>query len=84
MKKYLKFVQQGKALLNGQIISFQDNFKCLAHVPFNVYFDFETTSGDSVVFFLLKNVHCELLSNLFISHPALNLDKKIVIFRSFQ
>ena len=54
MKKYLKFVQQGKALLNGQIISFQDNFKCLAHIPFNVYFDFETTSGDSVFFFTQK------------------------------
>ena len=65
MKKYLKFVQQGKALLNGQIISFQDNFKCLAHVPFNVYFDFETTSGDSVVFFYSKMFivsYCQIYS----------------------
>ena len=65
MKKYLKFVQQGKALLNGQIISFQDNFKCLAHVPFNVYFDFETTSGDSVFFFYSKMFivsYCQIYS----------------------
>ena len=65
MKKYLKFVQQGKALLNGQIISFQDNFKCLAHVPFNVYFDFETTSGDSVFFFHSKMFivsYCQIYS----------------------
>ena len=51
---------------NGQIITFQDNFKYLGDVPFTVYFDFETTTGDSV-FFLSENVHCELLSNLFIS-----------------
>ena len=33
---------------NGDIISFQDNFKYLGDVPFTVYFDFETTTGDSV------------------------------------
>ena len=33
---------------NGKIISFQDNFKYLGDVPFTVYFDFETTTGDVV------------------------------------
>ena len=35
---------------NREIISFQDNFKYLGDVPFTVYFDFETTTGDSVFF----------------------------------
>ena len=51
---------------NGEIISFKDNFKYLGDVPFTVYFDFETTTGDTV-FFLLKNVCCELLPNIFFS-----------------
>ena len=50
----------------GQIITFQDNFKYLGDVTFFVYFNFETTSGDSV-FFLPEIVPSELLSNLFIS-----------------
>lgn len=33
---------------NGKIISFQDGFKYLEDVPFTVYFDFETTTGDIV------------------------------------
>lgn len=33
---------------NGKIISFQDNFKYLDDVPFTVYFDSETTTGDTV------------------------------------
>ena len=32
---------------NGEIISFQDNFKYLGDVPFPVYFDFETSTGDT-------------------------------------
>ena len=35
---------------NGEIISFQDNFKYLGNVPFTVYFDFEATTGDAVIF----------------------------------
>ena len=35
----------------GLIISFQDNCKYLGDIPFTVYFDFETTIGDSVFFF---------------------------------
>ena len=33
---------------NRKIISFQDNFKVLGDVPFTVYFDFETTTGDTL------------------------------------
>ena len=70
MKKHLTICAAREGIThsfdNGQIITFQDNFKYLGDVPFTVYFDFETTTGDSV-FFLSENVHCELLSNLFIS-----------------
>ena len=35
---------------NGEMISFQDNFKFLSDVPFTVYLDFETSTGDTVFF----------------------------------
>ena len=35
---------------NGDINSFQDNFRYMGDVPLTVYFDFETTTGN-VVFF---------------------------------
>ena len=65
---------------NGQIITFQDNFKYLGDIPFTIYFDFETTTGDSVFFDpkIFVKSHCQIYS----FHPALGLDK-IVIFRSF-
>ena len=66
---------------NGQIITFQDNFKYLGDIPFTVYFDFETTTGDSVFFdsemFVVS--YCQIYS----FHPSLNLDK-IFIYHSFQ
>ena len=64
---------------NGQIITFQDNFKYLGDIPFTIYFDFETTTGDSVFFDpkIFVKSHCQIYS----FHPALGLDK-IVIFRS--
>ena len=66
---------------NGEIISFQDNFKYLGNVPFTVYFDFETTTGDAVTFNTKLYVisYCQIYS----FHPSLNVDR-IVIFRSFQ
>ena len=66
---------------NGQIIDYQDNFKYMGDVPFYVYFDFETTTGDSVFFDSKMYVisYCQIFS----FHRALNLDK-IVIYRSFQ
>ena len=38
---------------NGKIINYQDNFKKIGDLPFAVYCDFETTTGN-VVFFLQK------------------------------
>ena len=85
MKKYLTTCTAREGITysfdNGQIITFQDNFKYLADVPFTVYFDFETTTGDSVFFnsemFVVS--YCQIYS----FHPSINLDK-IVIYCSFQ
>ena len=56
---------------NCQILNYQDNFKYLGDLPFTVYFDFETTTcGSSVfffVFFLSNHVCDKLPSDLFIS-----------------
>ena len=66
---------------NSQTIDYQDNFKYMDDVPFCVYFDFETTTGNSVFFDSKMYVisYCQIFS----FHPALNLDK-IVIYKSFQ
>ena len=66
---------------NGQIVNFQDDFKYLGDAPFTVYFDFETTTGNSAFSDPKKYVisYCQIYS----FHPSLNLDK-IVIFQSFQ
>lgn len=34
---------------NHKILSFQDNFKCMYDLPFTVYFDFETITGNSAI-----------------------------------
>ena len=81
----LKFVLLKRALpiasTIGDIISFQDNFRYLGYVPFTVYFDFETTTDDTVFFnskmFVVS--YCQIYS----FHPSLNLEK-VVIFWSFQ
>ena len=53
----------------------------MGDLPFTVYFDFETTTSDSILhdpkIFVIS--YCQIYS----FHPALKLDK-IVIFRSFQ
>ena len=66
---------------NGQIIDYQDNFKYQGDVPFFVYFDFETATGDSV--FFDSKMYVVSYCQIYAFHPALNLDK-IVIYRSFQ
>ena len=63
------------------MISFQDNFKYLEDVPFTVYFDFETTKGDSI--FHDPKMFVISYYQIYAFHPSLNLNK-IVIFRSFQ
>ena len=51
MKKHLAICAAREGITssfdNGQIITFQDNFKYLGDVPFTVYFDFEMSTGDS-------------------------------------
>ena len=87
MKKHTKVCAAKEGITytfdNGDIISFQDNFKYMGDVPFTVYFDFEITKGNAV--FLCKNVlfHVVPYCQIYAFHPSLNL-KKIVIFRSFQ
>ena len=67
---------------NCQISNYQDNFKYLGDLPFTLYFDFETTTGSSSVFFdptMYMISYREICS----FHPSLNLDK-IGIFRSYK
>ena len=66
---------------NGKIISFQDNLNFLGDVPFTVYFDFETTTGDGI--FLDPKMFIVSYCQVYSFNPELNLDK-IVKFRSFQ
>ena len=65
---------------NGNIISFQDNFRYQGDLLFAVYFDFETT-GDSV--FFDPKMYVVSYCQIYTFDPGLNLDK-VVIFRSFQ
>ena len=64
-----------------KIISFKDNFKHLGDIPFTIYFDFETTTGDVV--FLDPKMFVASYFQIYTFHPNLDLNK-IVIFRSFQ
>ena len=85
MKKHIQVCTAKEGITycfdSEEIICFLDNFKYLGDAPFTVYFDFETTTGDSVFFepkmFVVS--YCQMYS----FHPSLNLEK-IVIFRSFQ
>ena len=38
---------------NGKVIDYQDHYSNLGDMPFSVYFDFETTTGN-VVFFMQR------------------------------
>ena len=85
MKKHLEVCAAKTGITyffdNGNIISFQDSFRYQGDLLFTVYFDFKTTTGDSVFFDSKMCVvsYCQICT----FHPSLNLDK-IVIFRSFQ
>ena len=35
---------------NAQIIDYQDNYKYMGDLPFSIYFDFKTTTGNAVFF----------------------------------
>ena len=54
---------------NGKIISFQDNFRYLGDVPFTVYFDFETTTGDVVL--LCPKIFFVSYFQIYSFHPSL-------------
>ena len=58
---------------NGNIISFQDNFRYQGDLPFTVYFDFETTTRDSV--FFDPKMYVVSYCQIYTFHPGLNLDK---------
>ena len=85
MKKHLEVCAAKTGITysfdNGNIISFQDSFRYQGDLLFTVYFDFKTTTGDSVFFDPKMCVVSYYQICTF--HPSLNLDK-IVIFRSFQ
>ena len=54
MKKHMS-VCSGKAgfefsFENGKIIDYQDHYNNLSDLPFSVYYDFETTTGNAVLF----------------------------------
>ena len=66
---------------NGEMISFQDNFKFLSDVPFTVYLDFETSTGDTV--FFDPKMFVVTYYQIYSFHLSLNFEK-IAIFRSFQ
>ena len=79
MKKHMT-VCAGKegiiyAFENGQIVNFQDNFKFLSDAPFTVYFDFETTTGNSA--FSDPKMYVIIYCQIYSFHPSLNLDKII-------
>ena len=84
MKKYLEVCAAKEGITysfdNGNIISFQDNFRYQEDLPFTVYLDFQTTTGDLVFFDPKMQVvsYCKIYT----FHPGLNFNK-IVIFRSF-
>ena len=55
------------------VVSFQDNFSYVGDLPFVIYFDYETTTGDSV--FKDKNIFVTSYCQIYEFHPDLNLDK---------
>ena len=66
---------------NRSIISFEDNYTFLGHLPFVVYFDFETTTGSDI--FLNKKMYVISYCMIFAFHPKLKIDR-ISIYRRFQ
>ena len=66
---------------NNKVISYQDNFKYMGDLPFTGYFDFERTTGDSILHDpkMFGISYCQIYA----FHPDLKFDK-IVIFGSFQ
>ena len=66
---------------NALIIDFQDNYKHMGDLPFSIYSDFETTTGDAVSFDSKMFVISYCMIMLF--NSSLNFPK-MVIYRSYQ
>ena len=58
---------------NNQIIDYQDNYKYMGDLPFSVYFDSETTTGNAVFFYSKMFVMSNCL--IFSFNSALNFEK---------
>ena len=58
---------------NNQIIDYQDNYKYKSDLPFSVYFDFETTTGNAVFLYSKMFVMSNCL--IFSFNSALNFEK---------
>ena len=85
MKKHLSCCS-GKAGFtfsfdNGKVIDYQDHYNNLGDMPFSVYFDFETTTGN-VGFFYAK-MYVVSYSIIVAFHPDLSLPR-VNIFRSYD
>ena len=66
---------------NGKVVDYQDHYNNLGHMPFSLYFDFETTAGN-VGFFYAK-VYAVSYTIIVAFHPDLSLPR-INIFRSYD
>ena len=66
---------------NAQITDYQDNYKFMDDLPFSIYFDFETTTGNAAFFdSKMYVVSCCMIVSF---NPSLNFDK-MVIYKSYQ
>ena len=54
MKKHISACSDKEGITysfdNSQIIDYQDNYNYMGDLPFSIYFDFETTTGNAVFF----------------------------------
>ena len=67
---------------NEKVIDYQDHYNNLGDMPFSLYFDFETTTGN--VDFLCKDVCSLIVYSIIVAfHPDLSLPW-INIFRSYE
>ena len=66
---------------NQKIESFQKSYHLMGDLPFIVYFDFEMTTGDSVLHD--QKIYFISYCQIYAFHPKLKLPK-ILVFSSFQ
>ena len=68
---------------NQSLVSYKDNFKAKDHLPFCVYFDFETTAPtDNCLDPEQKKMFVVSYVMIVAFHPALQLDR-VIVYRSF-